>query len=66
MVEKETPKNFPLFFVSIACAAIAIASFFIVVAIALLAGAAPTLLHPPRYRIRGRLCNEAQFVGVTQ
>jgi hypothetical protein len=75
MFEKETPMNFPLFplfFVSIACAAIAIsmirchfASFFIVVAIVLLAGPALTLLHPPRYRICGRLCNEAEFVGVT-
>jgi hypothetical protein len=49
MFEKETPMNFPLFFVSIACAAIAIsiigchfASFFIVVANVLLAGAALT------------------------
>jgi hypothetical protein len=59
MFEKETPMNFPLFprfFVSIAYAAIAIsmigchfASFFIVVAIVLLAGAALTSLHPPRY-----------------
>jgi hypothetical protein len=39
------------------------ASFFIVVAIVLLAGAALTSLPPPRYRICGRLCNEAQFVS---